>query len=225
MTTLVTALYAEGPTDQRFLPLIIQRTAVQILSQRGHTIVDVLEPMLVEPPAKGERDHAILAVARRVHGYHLLFVHADADAPTATAALRQRIAPGIALVQAAQQRGETVCPDLVPIVPVQMTEAWMLADRAALLAVMGSPADHHDLAMPVRPQQVEQIADPKQQLSSIFAEALASRTRRVRRRHRIAELYEPLGRTVDLTALAQTPSYQQFVADLTQALIALNFAR
>lgn len=27
MTTLVTALYAEGPTDQRFLPLIIQRTA------------------------------------------------------------------------------------------------------------------------------------------------------------------------------------------------------
>ena len=191
MTTLVTVLYAEGPTDQRFLPLLIQRTAVQILSQRGHTIVDVLEPMLVEPPEKGERDHSILAVARRVHGYHLLFVHADADAPTATAALRQRIAPAVALVQAAQQQGETVCTDLVSIVPVQMTEAWMLVDRAALRAVMGAPSDHHDLDMPVRPQQVEQIADPKQQLSRIFAEALASRTRRIRRRHRIAELYEP----------------------------------
>jgi hypothetical protein len=215
MTTLVTALYAEGPTDQRFLPLIIQRTAVQILSQRGHTIVDVLEPMLVEPPEKGERDQSILAVARRVYGYHLLFVHADADAPTATAALRQRIAPGMALVQAAQQQGETVCTDLVPIIPVQMTEAWMLVDRDALLAMIGALSDHHDLDIPVRPQQVEQIADPKQQLSRIFAEALASRTRRIRRRRRIAELYEPLGRTVDLTALAQTPSYQQFVADLT----------
>ena len=114
MTSLVTALYAEGTTDHRFLPLIIQRTAVQILSQRGRTIVDVLEPMLVEP---------------------------------------------------------------------------------------------------------------EKQLTQIFAEALASRTRRVRRRHTIAELYEPLARTINLAALRQLPSYQQFVTDLTQALIALNFVQ
>lgn len=224
MTTLVTALYAEGSTDQRFLPLIIQRTAVQILSQRGHTIVDVLEPMPVEPAKKDDRAQSILAVARQVHGYHLLFVHADADASSTTPALRQRIEPGVALIQAAQQRGETVCTDLVPIVPVQMTEAWMLVDRDALLSVIGTPPEHHNLDIPFRPQHVEQIADPKQQLARIFAEALASRTRRVRRRHKIAELYEPLGRTVDLTVLAQTPSYQQFVAALTQALILLNFA-
>lgn len=225
MTSLVTALYAEGTTDHRFLPLIIQRTAVQILSQRGRTIVDVLEPMLVEPEEQRSHAQNILAVAQRVYGYHLLFVHADADANTSAAALQHRIRPGVALVQGAQQRGERVCAELVPIVPVQMTEAWMLVDTEALLDIIGTPTTEHRLRIPAKAQQIELIADPKQQLTQIFAEVLASRTRRVRRRHTIAELYEPLARTINLAALSQLPSYQRFVTDLTQALIVLNFVQ
>lgn len=225
MTSLVTALYAEGTTDHRFLPLIIQRTAVQILSQHGRTIVDVLEPMVVEPEEQRSNAQNMLAVAQRVYGYHLLFVHADADDNTATAALQQRIRPGLALVQAAQQQGERVCADLVPIVPVQMTEAWMLVDAEALLDVIGTTTTPQRLSIPARAQQIELIADPKQQLTQIFAQALASRTRRVRRRHTIADLYEPLARTINLAALRQLPSYQRFVTDLTKALIALNFVQ
>lgn len=224
MTTLVTALYAEGPTDQRFLPLIIQRTVVQILTQRGYTTVDVLEPMPVSPSNRGKRDLAILEVARQVHGYHLLFVHADADAPSSVSALQHRIMPGVALVHSAHQCGEAVCIDLVPVVPVQMTEAWMLVDSKALLDIMGSSLLPPQLGIPTKPHHVEQIADPKQHLTSIFAEALANRTRRVRRRRTIAELYEPLARAIDLAALEQTPSYRQFVENLTKALIGLKFA-
>lgn len=47
MTTLVLALYAEGRTDERFLPIVIQRTAEEILAQRGRTTVYVLEPIVL----------------------------------------------------------------------------------------------------------------------------------------------------------------------------------
>lgn len=222
MTTLVTALYAEGSTDHRFLPLLIQRTAVQILSRRGRSIIDVLEPMQVMPATKAVRaEEKILAVARQVHGYHFLFIHADADAPTVEMALQQRVEPGLALIHKAQQQRERICADVVPIIPIQMTEAWMLADANALIEVIGI-ASPSRLDFP-KPQQVEAIADPKEQLTQIVEAAFANRTRRVRRRYRIAEFYEPLGRTVNLSVLWQVPSYQRFVADLTQALLTLNF--
>jgi hypothetical protein len=46
MTTLVSALYTEGPTDEKFLPIVIQRTIQQILIERGRMTVDILEPIL-----------------------------------------------------------------------------------------------------------------------------------------------------------------------------------
>ena len=47
MTALVMALYAEGRTDEGFLPVVIQRTAEQVLAHRGNTVVDVLEPIVL----------------------------------------------------------------------------------------------------------------------------------------------------------------------------------
>lgn len=64
--------------------------------------------------------------ARRAEGYHGLIVHVDADYSTADRARRDRIDPGFELIR---QSSERVCDQLVPLIPVRMTEAWMLADR------------------------------------------------------------------------------------------------
>lgn len=69
------ALYAEGRSDELFLPNIIQRTAAKILGEHSHTVVDVQLPILVEPVVKENRQANILAVARQAQGYHLLIVH------------------------------------------------------------------------------------------------------------------------------------------------------
>ena len=48
MSVLVVALYAEGSTDDRFLPPIIQRTAERIIAQYGQNIV--VPPLITKPP-------------------------------------------------------------------------------------------------------------------------------------------------------------------------------
>lgn len=101
----------------------------------------------------------------------------------------------------------------------------MLADQTALLELIGTTVSPHELPLPERIQQIETIANPKERLAQIMQMALMNRPRRIRRQRSISELYEPLGRRIGLSNLAQLPSYQQFVADLNQALVQLNFIR
>jgi hypothetical protein len=226
MTALVLALYAEGHADEGFLPVVIQRTAEQVLARRGRAIVDVLEPISLNHtidrlfPTRVER---MLEAARRASGYHALIVHADADYPTRDRALLERFRPGQTKVRQARQAQESVCEHLVPIIPVQMTEAWMLADPDALREVIGANQTTDALGAPMHPHQVESDPDPKQTLDAVIEKALAQRARR-RRRIALRSIYEPLARQISLARLIGVPAYQQFVADLTQTLVALGLA-
>lgn len=123
---LLLALYAEGPSDNRFLPPIIQGTAQDITAQHGP--IDVLDLTIISKK-QGTREECILRAAREACGCHALIVHSDADDGTPDRAYEERILPGFNLVS---QSIEKVCKDLIPIIPVQMIEAWMLADHNAL---------------------------------------------------------------------------------------------
>lgn len=226
MTALVLALYAEGHADEGFLPVVIQRTAEQILAQRGRAVVDVLEPISLNHTIDRQfttRVERMLEAARRASGYHALIVHADADYPTRDRALLERFIPGQTRVHQARQAQESVCEHLVPIIPVQMTEAWMLADPDALREVIGVNLTTNAIGAPMHPHQVESDPDPKQTLNAVIEKALAQRARR-RRRIALRSIYEPLARQISLARLIGVPAYQQFVADLTQTLVALGLA-
>lgn len=80
MKQLVLALYAEGTTDQLFLPSIIQRTTIQVLRQHEHQQINVLTPRAVHlEKAPATRDECILQAAREASDSNILIVHADAD--------------------------------------------------------------------------------------------------------------------------------------------------
>lgn len=223
MTTLALALYAEGRTDERFLPIIIQRTAERVLYQRGRTPVDVFGPVVLNHDItrtfKG-RAECILEAARRSAGYHALIVHADADHPSPDRAAAERIQPGFDLIRRAK---ESVCHQLLPIIPVQTIEAWMLADPEALQQVIGTNLDAQALGLPAQAHQVESDTSPKQTLHRTLQRALAHRPRR-RRRIDPGTVYEPLARRIDLERLGAVAAYQQFVHDMIEVLIALRLA-
>jgi hypothetical protein len=161
----------------------------------------------------------IFAAAQHSAGYHALIVHVDADDKTPDKAMNERIEPGFELVKASQAE---ICKQLIPIIPIRMTEAWMLADPEAFKEVIGTNIAAKDLGLPVHPHQVESVLKPKQKLKLAIRLALAKRSRRRRSSIRVGELYEPLARQISLERLSAVPAYQRFVDDFTTCLIALR---
>lgn len=219
MAGLTLALYAEGTTDDVFLPLIIQRTSRVILNQYGQNLVQVVQ---VEPIKLHEktpaRDQCILQAAQQTTRYQALIVHSDADHPKADNALKHRILPGFQLVQ---QCTTPVCKRLLPIIPIQAIESWMLADFEVLSAEIRTDLSSNVLGIPEKAKYVEAISKPKKRLEA----ALLVVNQRLRPRQRIElnSLYEPLGKKIRLDRLRQLTSYNQFVLDLTAVLQQLNF--
>ncbi len=217
MAVLVLALYAEGTSDARFLPPIIQRTAESLLNLYGQRVVDILDPIII-PTKQGLREECILAASQDAHGCHILVVHSDADYRTPERALRERIQPGFDRVQ---NSTEEVCKNLVPVIPVQMIEAWILADPDTLREVIGTDISSQNLGLPARAALVELDAHPKHTLSEVVRRANASRSRR--RPIDLSTRYERLAREIRLDRLSNVPSYKQFVKDLAKTLVQLQF--
>lgn len=220
MKQLVLALYAEGTTDQLFLPSIIQRTTIQVLRQYEHQQINVLTPRAVHlEKAPATRDECILQAAREASDSNILIVHADADHPTRDRAYDERFLPGQRLVQ---RTSTGVCSNLVPLIPIRMTEAWMLAaEHEVLKIVLKTRLSAQELGLVHRVRQVEHIANPKQTLKQLAQRATAERSGR-HRNVDIHPIYVALGQQISLERLNNVPSYQEFVKDLKDALKTLN---
>lgn len=219
MNVLVLGLYAEGPTDYDFLPPVIRETAMQILAQHEQFEMDTLV-LPIEPlkDPKKNRNKNILHAARSASGYHALIFHTDADDDTQDKALSERFQPACRLVRRAKGQ---VCKVLVPIIPVQAIEAWMLADYELLLKEIGTDMSVHDLGIPEKAKHVEQISKPKQRLEEVVRIAYAGRSKR-HREIDTRSLYLPMGEKISLERLNEVPAYRKFVDDLTQSLIDID---
>jgi hypothetical protein len=128
----------------------------------------------------------------------LLFVHRDSEADPADKR-RDEVSVG------ASSAGVT-CP-VVALVPVRMTEAWLLLDEAAIRQVAGRPGGKVPLDLP-SPARVESLADPKQKLAEVLlvaSEATGRRRAGIRRdfgRHRalLLQRLDPGGPVSELVA-------------------------
>lgn len=97
----------------------------------------------------------------------LLFVHRDADhhRDTAAAGARKRYSEIADAVQSASHGSR-----YVGIVPVRMTEAWLLVNASEIRRVAGKPDSRCDLHLPAI-QNIEKLADPKKLLKEVLFRA------------------------------------------------------
>ena len=130
------ALIAEGTTDYRFLKSLIQRTASRILQRHSMSSVDVSELQNIHSGTGLSRVERILHAAQTAYGYHLLLLHADSDARSRDNAWSERIEPGMTRALNESKSGTNLCESMVPVIPVRMTESWMLADPETLIDVI-----------------------------------------------------------------------------------------
>jgi hypothetical protein len=136
----------------------------------------------------------------------LVIVHRDSD-NAGTDARRAEILSALPSLRGA--------PSCLPIIPVRMTEAWLLLDEGAIRSVAGNPRGRADLGLP-GVNGAERLADPKSLLSSaLLAAAAVTGRRRERLAKRFSQnrrqLLERLDHHGPVTQLA---SWQRLVSDI-----------
>jgi hypothetical protein len=219
MRQLVIALYVEGPTDERFLPPLVRRTAEDLLAGRG---IDILDPVIIDDEihALSTLEEQIVRAAQKAKGFYLLIVHQDADAPTRDQALDERIDPSLRNIV---QHPEDCQQHIVPLIPVRMIESWMLVDSEAFCAVLPGCHAPENLGFPNSPNQVESIPEPKTFLHHSIERGLAHRPRRQRQRFSFSRVQSRLGESIRLSTLQRVPSYQIFREEFSDVLRELHF--
>ncbi|GAB4010965.1 hypothetical protein GCM10028808_23250 [Spirosoma migulaei] len=221
MSQIVTVGFiTEGTTDVRFLSGIIRRT-FEDLTWECQQAIEVYPPMALAVSKLGLTfSDYVLEAAKSAETDKLmvLCVHTDADDDRDTETFNNRIAP--AFVYTRLKLAPQINPNMVAIVPVRMTEAWMLADKDALKAEIGTDKTDAQLGLIRSP---ESVADPKETIKEAIRLAFDHRARRSRNQVSISDLYEPLGAMVSLERLALLPSYQKFKEAVREAFRQLNY--
>jgi hypothetical protein len=201
---LVPGLLAEGITDTSFLAPLIRRQLVALSEKSARCVVSVGAVQLADCHTVEHPDRVLDAAVELAADCHLLFVHHDHRERTRADALIARI----------EDRLGGAGPRGVRVVPVKETEAWMLADRAALGSIRGAEPDLAEL--PPAPRDVERVEDPKALLRRVLPGA--SRRQRV-----LYDYFDYLGRRVDAAVLVAVPAYAEWVESTTSTLKELRF--
>ena len=210
MNTVTIACLTEGKTDDRFLLGIIARTFESILLKAPGEIM-VMEPQFFgKSSTKGVED-----IVDQMDGYDIICIHADTDNLSPQQAIQQRIQP---VINTIRNKGNTSC--IVPIMPIRMTEAWMLADKDAFIEELDTEKSYADLNIS---SNIENIADPKQIIIEAIRIVDADLPKKERGQVDISDLYTVLALSSQLSELERLSSYQTFVEDVVTCLKHLNF--
>lgn len=208
MNTITFGFYGEGYTDYQYIQHIVERAVNSILPH--------LETITLEYRTdKKDQAGKILDIAAQASGLHFLVIHLDADGRDLQRAIDERFSPGKQLVE---NSSENVNKQLIPIIPIRMSEAWMLVDFEAFRKVTKTSLTGVALGFPARPELVETI-DAK----TIFQNAVRNcQPGRARRPISSEQVFLPLATEIDLDELRKVPAYQQFEASLIQILQKLH---
>ncbi|NKZ78362.1 DUF4276 family protein [Rhodococcus hoagii] len=144
----------------------------------------------------------------------LIFVHRDADGPAPDARIRE--IAGAAEKYDKQER-------VVPVVPVQELESWLLTDESAIRTVVGNPKGRTPVSVP-SVTKIPSTRNAKEVLAAACADASGTSGRRLAKvnksfnRHR-AVLLERLD--ID-GSINELESWGRLVADIEDAVARLS---
>lgn len=210
MPQLLFTLVGEGPSDDALVPIVewtLSNPELGLLPD-----VEFVSQFVGPAQTPGVFDVVDRAIACLAdYPCDLLFIHHDADAPTASRWAEQ-ISAGIIN---ARQRGHHL-PAAIAVVPVRETEAWLLIDAQAIRVAAGVPGGTANLELP-RGRAIERCPDPKFVLQQALQRARGLPGRRYRRVDGVLPL-EVARRIQDFSALRQLPAFQAFEADVRRVI-------
>jgi hypothetical protein len=202
---LTYTLLADGSSDKALIP-IINWTLEQIPNIRFNS--QFAELSLKSKARAGLFRRAEEAI--KVYECDILLMHRDAE----------KLPANFRIEEIRNDLAKLGKP-YIPIVPIRMTEAWLLIDEQAIRSAASNPNGTIELSIP-RANRLEDIPDPKNVLFEtlkLASELPAGRLRKFRPeacRHRVAELIS------DYSQLRKISAFVQFESDLMACVQALN---
>ncbi|QPQ82404.1 hypothetical protein I6H08_13890 [Burkholderia gladioli] len=188
-------LLADGSSDGVLLPII--RWVIESNFPEIEMEGQLAGPGI--PPAKAGLPKRAQA-ATALYECDVLFVHRDAE----------RDGYALRRVQLDEELA-ALRQSWVAVIPVRMTEAWLLGNERAIRTAAGNPNGNTRLTIPLR-QRWETLPDPKADLFRLLHTAANRPKRRPinegQCRMRVAEL------TTDYSHLRELPSFDAFEADV-----------
>jgi Domain of unknown function (DUF4276) len=188
---------------------------LELLCRAAGAQVDVrpIDPFLLGPAGRTVHGRLKFLLDNSVT-FDVVFVHRDAE--NEPAELRRR-----EIVDGANAAG--IRGPVVPIVPVRMTEAWLLRDEAAIRQVAAKPSGRTSLNLP-SVSEAERLADPKRALADalLAASEMSGRRRSQmsrdfgRHRRLLLERLDPHGEVTQFSA------WRQMQNDIATALSTLS---
>lgn len=207
MRELRYTLLSDGSSDRALLPVLTWLL-------ESHLVECAIQPTWADLGRLPKRPKTLLEkIISSLQLYppcDLLFVHRDAEKEPR----EKRVAE---IRQAIKEAGELVLVPTVCVVPVHMTEAWLLFDEAALRRAAGYPGGRQALQLPDI-SKLEQLPDPKSVLYQLLREASGLTGRRLKKLsvnelvHRVAELID------DFTPLRELPAFKALEAEIEEVI-------
>lgn len=218
---ILTGLFTEGATDERFLKSVIERTLEDIAYECTGDIETGVEIIRIEKTGLDFVNQVLKASQQGIEEFSivLLFVHTDADDRTDERALETKILPVEEVLLEAESN--VFCQNIVAVIPVYMTESWMMADRELLKSEIGIDKTNVELGIHRNP---EELTDPKNKIEEIIR--ISKENLPKRRRNKgldISDLYQIIGQKIELSELEKLNSYNKFKQSLIEKLRQLNF--
>ena len=200
---MIYTLVADGTSDAVLMPILNwslkQREVTPVVAQWADF------SRIPHRPNTEERLRTVL----ELYPCDVLFVHRDAEA--------QR--PDLRREEIANALSRTLARH-IPVVPVRMTEAWLLSDETAIRLAAGNPNGTENLNLPDL-QRLEDLPDPKRVLHDALMQASGLNARRrsrlpIRQRvHLIPNYIDDYSR---LNVLSAFQTLQQDILVLTENL-------
>jgi hypothetical protein len=188
-------LITDGSSDRALIPILtwlLRDIGVNIPIQSEWANLGRLR----NPPNKLE-DKILRSV--EIYPCDILFVHRDAE--------RQPRENRVSEIHKAKSLlKDTISLPIVCVIPIKMTEAWLLFDEIAIRKVAGNPKGKQELNLP-KVTRIEKITDAKAKLKEIIINASSDHCRRRQDENipifRLAEMIENFEPLRGLTAFQE----------------------
>jgi hypothetical protein len=206
MRFLSTALVSEGVSDDQFMPRLLGRALTELCLTEFEDLVEVAEVQpLRDHAGPSTVDEVVDVVSRNAGAFSVIFFHRDQGANP------ERVRSE--WLKPLRRRWVDRSEQLVTVVPVRETEAWLLADGQALRDALGVRWSDAEMGLPASPRGVERVADPKRVLNEV--------TGRVSRS--MVDHLGQLGELISLQRLNLVPAYRRWWEDTRNALRSLGY--